>query len=150
MRKVKADTQACVEFEKKEMTPVEKFRGVKIIREINEEAKKYEVDTTQSWEMIKNYYTVILNEDIKSIAKKKDLNKLNFEELKKEVEIILEAVKTLTKVEKFNEVLSYINDMYGKPNNDNIEKAQEVLLERAKLNGLASMGQHCNLTFKEC
>ena len=44
------------------------------------------------------------------------------DELKREIEIILEAVETLTKAEKFNEVLSYINDMYGKPNNDNIEK----------------------------
>jgi len=45
---------------------------------------------------------------------------LNDDEFKSEVEIILDSVTKETKEEKINEVLSYVNDFYGKPNKENL------------------------------
>ncbi|MBI5218299.1 MAG: hypothetical protein HY958_05155 [Bacteroidia bacterium] len=44
----------------------------------------------------------------------------NLEDLKKEIEIILESSKKLSSEEKIQTVLSYINEMYGKPDKDNV------------------------------
>lgn len=45
---------------------------------------------------------------------------LNDKEFKSEVEIILDSVKSESKEEKINEILSYVNDFYGKPNKENL------------------------------
>ena len=42
------------------------------------------------------------------------------DELKEEVKIVLETIKTKSKKEKIEEILSYINDFYGKPNKENL------------------------------
>ncbi len=44
------------------------------------------------------------------------------EELKEEVSIILESMKEKSRQEKINEVFSFINDFYGKPDKENLEK----------------------------
>jgi len=45
---------------------------------------------------------------------------VNEEELKSEVSILLEGLEKKTKQEKIDEVLSYINDFYGKPDKENL------------------------------
>ena len=45
---------------------------------------------------------------------------VNEKDFKSEIEIILEGVKGKTKQEKIDEILSYVNDFYGKPNKENL------------------------------
>jgi len=44
------------------------------------------------------------------------------EELKKEIQIILDTIKDKPYKDKVNEVVSYLNEYYGKPNKDNVKK----------------------------
>jgi hypothetical protein len=45
----------------------------------------------------------------------------DFEQLKQEVKIILEQMKDKTYNEKLCEISSYINDFYGKPEENNLK-----------------------------
>jgi hypothetical protein len=54
----------------------------------------------------------------------------DFEQLKKEVLLISQQMKNKSYTEKFNEISSFINDFYGKPDEDNLK---EWLKENALL-----------------
>jgi hypothetical protein len=47
---------------------------------------------------------------------------LNEDELKNEIQIILETLRDKNKKEKIDEIISYISEMYGKPNKENVEQ----------------------------